>query len=185
MRHSQRWTMIVFVAAIVLLLDQTTKAWVRNHIPVGGAVYPLPFARSFFRLTHLTNTGVAFGFLQDSSLLFLLIVGVIFLTVLLYIHHLPWERPLVQLATGLQLGGALGNLLDRAVRGHVTDFLDFYIYWKGKTYHYPPFNIADASIVVGVVLLILCLWRQEIYSVHEPGALKRSELRAEGRHGNG
>ncbi len=162
MRHSQRNALTIgIIAAIVLLLDQTTKAWVRVHIPFGGALYPLPFARSFFRLTHLTNTGVAFGFLRDSSFLFVIIAAVILLTILLYVRHLPWERPLIQVAAGLQLGGALGNLFDRVIRGHVTDFLDFYVRWKGKVYHYPPFNVADASIVVGVALLIVCLWREE------------------------
>ena len=61
----------------------------------------------------------------------------------------------------MQLGGALGNLTDRIRLGHVTDFLDFYVRVGNRAYHYPPFNLADSSIVVGVIILMLVLWRQE------------------------
>lgn len=149
------------IAALVWVLDQSTKAWVRAHIPQYGAIYPLPFAAHFFRLTHLTNTGVAFGMFQDSGLLYLLIVAVIAVSVLLYARHLPWHHPWVRVAAGLQLGGALGNLTDRVRLGHVTDFIDFFLRVGDRIYHYPPFNLADASIVVGVGILLVLLWRME------------------------
>lgn len=154
-------SVVVAVAVIVWSLDQITKVWVRAHIPLYGAIYPLPFAASFFRLTHLTNTGVAFGLLQDSGVLYILIAGVILAAIVLYARHLPWQHPLVQVAAGMQLGGALGNLTDRARLGHVTDFLDFFVRVGNRVYHYPPFNLADSSIVVGVIILMLALWRQE------------------------
>ncbi len=149
------------VAVLVFLLDQGTKAWVRAHIPLNGALYPIPAVRSFFRLTHLTNTGVAFGFLQNMDMLYLIILAVLALTVVLYARHLPWHHPLIQVAAGMQLGGALGNLADRFRLGHVTDFIDFFVTIGGRTYHYPPFNVADASIVMGVSILFLVLWRLE------------------------
>lgn len=152
---------IVPIALLVLLLDQGSKAWIRANIPLYGALYPIPALAPIFRLTHLTNTGAAFGLLRDSGLLYLLIAGVIAIAVLLYARHLPWERFPVQVAMGLQLGGAMGNLLDRARLGHVTDFLDFYITTGGRTYHYPPFNLADSAIVVGVIILALTLGREE------------------------
>ncbi|NPA90891.1 MAG: signal peptidase II [Chloroflexi bacterium] len=178
------WGVIGGVAALVLVADQLTKAWIRAHIPMYDAIYPLPWARAFFRLTHLTNTGVAFGFFRDSSLLFVLIGAVIFLTVLLYAHHLPWQRRGVQIAVGLQLGGALGNLLDRMLRGQVTDFLDFFLVRGERVYHYPPFNLADAAIVVGVAILILCLWREE-REASRAVTLNEPEWGTEGPHGQG
>ena len=152
---------IATIGSIVLLIDQLTKAWIRTNIPLSGPIYPIPEAASFFRLTHLTNTGVAFGFLQGASMLYLLIVSVILMAVVLYARHLPWHLPAVQLAAGLQLGGAMGNLIDRVHQGYVTDFLDFYVSIGGKVYHYPPFNLADSAIVVGVGLLMVILWREE------------------------
>ncbi len=164
MSHRDKRTVLLvgLIALLVWGADQATKAWVRASIPLYGAVYPLPFASDFFRLTHLTNTGVAFGFLQDSSLLYLLIAGVIVVAIVLYARHLPWEHPLVRVAAGLQLGGALGNLTDRLRLGHVTDFLDFYVRIGNRTYHYPPFNLADTSIVVGVAVLMWVLWQTDV-----------------------
>lgn len=152
-------TRVLFISLLVLILDQGTKAWVRAHIPLDGAIYPIPAARTFFRLTHLTNTGVAFGFFSDTGILLAVIVLVILITSVIYARHLPWYNPWVQLAAGLQLGGALGNLIDRLRWGHVTDFLDFFLQVGGKVYHYPPFNVADASIVIGVAILFITLWR--------------------------
>lgn len=149
------------VAAVVWALDQATKAWVRGHIPEYGAIYPVPFAARFFRLTHLTNTGVAFGLFRDSGLHYLLVAAAIVVAVLLYARHLPWQHPLVQVAAGLQLGGALGNLTDRVRLGHVTDFIDFFVQVGNRVYHYPPFNLADSSIVIGVGILLILLWKVE------------------------
>ncbi len=153
---------IVLIAAIVWSIDQLTKTWVRTSIPLYGAVYPLPFASGFFRFTHLTNTGIAFGLMQDSGMLYLLIAAVIVVAIVLYARHLPWQHPLVQIAAGLQLGGALGNLTDRLRLGHVTDFLDFYLRVGNRTYHYPPFNLADSSIVIGVIILLWVLWQTDL-----------------------
>ena len=95
-------------------------------------------------------------------MLYLLIAAVIVVAIVLYARHLPWQHPLVQIAAGLQLGGALGNLTDRLRLGHVTDFLDFYLRVGNRTYHYPPFNLADSSIVIGVIILLWVLWQTDL-----------------------
>ncbi len=152
---------IGIIAVLAWSIDQAVKAWVRATIPMYGAIYPVPFAARFFRLTHLTNTGVAFGMFQGSEMVNLLVLAVLLVSIVLYARHLPWQRPLVQVAAGLQLGGALGNLVDRLRLGYVTDYLDFFVCWGDRVFHYPPFNLADSFIVVGVGLLLVALWREE------------------------
>ena len=129
------------LAAIVFLIDQLTKFLVRAYLPFG---YSFPFD-GFFRITHTHNTGSAFGILQgqNTPLIFVSFIG-IFVLALIYRSQ---TRPtnLLRLSLGLQIGGALGNLLDRLRLGSVTDFIDV-----GP---WPVFNLADASIVSGLVLL--------------------------------
>jgi signal peptidase II len=128
----------------VIALDQVTKAIVREEIPRGDA-------RDLilgFDLVHVHNTGVAFGFLADGGAL-LLVGTALALLALVVFFVLHSGRPLVWLPTGLLLGGALGNLIDRALQGHVTDFIKFP--------HFPAFNVADIAITFGVIALVLVL----------------------------
>jgi signal peptidase II len=133
------------VLLLVLLLDQLTKRLVSHTIPPGEEVRFLP-AISFVD-TH--NHGVAFGLAAHSQLLVALLVSVALLALLAYfLTHS--SRPLIWLPTGLILGGALGNLLDRLRDTYVVDFLKLPLGW-------PPFNLADLSIVLGVLLLIFVI----------------------------
>ncbi len=129
------------LAAIVFLLDQLTKFLVRAYLPFG---YSFPFD-GFFRITHVHNTGSAFGILQgqNTPLIFVSVIGILVLA-LIY-RSQPRPTNLLRLSLGLQIGGALGNLLDRLRLGWVTDFIDVGAW--------PVFNLADASIVTGLVLL--------------------------------
>jgi len=139
-------------AAVVVVLDQLTKLWVKNAIPLYSS-WP---ETGFLRITHGQNTGAAFGMFQDSRLVLSIIssVGVI---IVLYIAlwfsrrftFLRWKTSM--LALGLVLGGTVGNLIDRAFIGHVTDFI--------KVGPWPDFNIADSSLVVGGILLAFNLIR--------------------------
>jgi len=135
------------LAGIFLLLDQLTKFLVRAYLPFGHS-YP---ARGFFRFTHAENTGSAFGILQghNTPLIFVSFVGIIVLA-LIY-QSQPRPTNLLRLSLGLQIGGAIGNLLDRFRLGAVTDFIDV-----GP---WPIFNLADASIISGLALLgWILLW---------------------------
>ncbi|MEZ4518812.1 MAG: signal peptidase II [Chloroflexota bacterium] len=133
------------VMAAVLLLDQFTKRLVETNLPLYGVWAPIPALEPYFRILHTTNTGMAFGLFQQGGTL-IAIVAVIVTGVIVYFNQtLPGNEILLRIALGLQLGGVLGNLIDRFRQGHVTDFLDF-----GPV---PIFNIADASLVCGVILL--------------------------------
>ncbi|HIC89013.1 MAG TPA: signal peptidase II [Anaerolineae bacterium] len=136
-------------ATIMLLLDQITKAWVRNRLPLHESWTPLPTLARYFSFTHTTNTGAAFGLFPDQGILFVVIAIVVSVAIVVYMRYLPAERPVVSISLGLQLGGALGNLIDRVRLGRVTDFIDFKVW--------PVFNLADSAIVVGVAILALIL----------------------------
>jgi signal peptidase II len=128
----------------VIALDQLTKALVRGGIERGER-HDLVLG---FDLVHVRNTGVAFGFLADGGALLLVGTGLALLALVVF-FVLHADRPLVWLPTGLLLGGAIGNLIDRAVEGSVTDFVKFP--------HFPAFNVADTAITFGVLALIYVL----------------------------
>jgi signal peptidase II len=137
---------IVFlVMALVLLADHLSKVQVESRLPLNSTWAPFPEWESIFRITHVSNTGAAFGIFQSGSLILSIVAVVVSVVIVLYNQHLPGHLYWYRLALGLQLGGALGNLLSRVRIGHVTDFLDF-----GPV---PVFNVADMSIVTGTILL--------------------------------
>jgi signal peptidase II len=141
-----RWAAAGLVVALVLALDQGTKALVRSSIAPGeqrDVLGPLS-------LVDVHNRGVAFGFLGGGGVVVLVVVlGALALLVSYFARHA--DRPLLWLPTGLVLGGALGNLIDRFRYGQVVDFLDFH----AAGWHWPAFNVADSAISIGAVLLIV------------------------------
>jgi len=136
-------------AALVLLLDQLTKYLVIQLLSPG---FSFPF-HGFFRFTHVHNSGSAFGILQglNTPLIFVSFIGIIIL-VLIY-RSQPHPSNLLRFSLALLLGGAFGNLVDRMRLGYVTDFIDI-----GP---WPVFNLADASIITGLVILAWVLTRSE------------------------
>lgn len=147
-----RYGFVALVGAIVLVLDQLTKIWVRATFQLYETV---PVIEGFFHFTYVHNPGGAFGLLRDADesvrLPFFLGVSVLAVgALLLFVRDLPTELRFLQFALGMVLGGALGNLIDRAYYGYVTDFLD--VFWG--SYHWPAFNIADSGISVGIVILL-------------------------------
>ncbi len=141
---------VLWPSFLILLLDQITKAWVRSNMPLEQSI-PL-LGEHFFRLTHVENTGVAFG-IQAGNTTFLTIFSTIAAAVLVFLLvRSPAKFPrLVQVALALILGGALGNLLDRLFFGHVTDFLDF-DFPDFIMQRWPVFNVADSAVTIGVTL---------------------------------
>jgi signal peptidase II len=137
------------VTAVVVLLDQLSKAAVRNSIVPGETRSVLPGVQ----LVNTRNQGVAFGFLPGRHLAVSALVGVALLVLVVYFaRHL--SKPLIWLPTGMLLGGAFGNIVDRLRAGSVTDFVKFPLGW-------PPFNLADASITIGVLLLMFVIESRE------------------------
>ena len=147
----RRWWVLFVVAAVVLAADQLTKHLVRAHLLLGQS---WPSTSWPVRIEHVSNTGAAFGILQDQSA-FLVVTSLIGLgAIVLYFLYPPFHHPLLRIAFGMMLGGAIGNLADRLRLGSVTDFIKFP--------HYPNFNVADSFIVVGVcVLAWFLLFHQE------------------------
>ncbi len=160
-RQISRWAIVPVVAVIILVLDQWTKGWIEQNIALGGTIVPFAGLARWFKLWHITNTGAAFGLLQGQSGLFAIIAIVVIVAVLVYVRQLPTEKWPIRALLGLQLGGAAGNLMDRLQHGQVTDFLYFTLPVGDKVYQWPAFNVADMSIVCGVILLAILLLRSE------------------------
>jgi signal peptidase II len=147
---------LIVVAALVLVLDQLSKYAVEAAVPLYQSWAPIPALEPVLRITHATNTGAAFGMFPDGSLIFALAATIVGLAILYYNYILPGGIWLLRLALGLQLGGALGNLLDRLRQGHVTDFIDMGGLWPFI------FNVADFAIVSGVILLGWLLIQEQL-----------------------
>jgi signal peptidase II len=142
--HRAAWARAGLVLAGVLAVDQLTKALVRSSLQVGERREVLPF----LDLVRVNNDGIAFGFLGGGQALVVVAVAAA-LGGLLVFFALHADRRLIWLPTGLLLGGALGNVLDRLRDGAVTDFI--------KVPHWPAFNVADVAITAGVVALVISL----------------------------
>ena len=141
------------IALLVVLLDRATKLVIAKNISLHDSIQVIP---GFFRITHVENTGAAFGLFADSPSQWKIGVLVIFsLVALVIVSTLLWRNSHSMSSTGvglsLILGGALGNLWDRVLNGRVVDFLLFYL----GQYQWPAFNVADSAIVVGASLLVI------------------------------
>ena len=137
---------------VVIALDQLTKAIVRSQLTMYASVTVLP---GFVNLTHVRNTGAAFGFLNTAdfplkTVLLAAIATAALIGVGLYAASLPRHELAARTGLALIIGGAAGNLIDRLVEGSVVDFVD--IYWQ--THHFWAFNVADSAITIGVTIMI-------------------------------
>jgi signal peptidase II len=132
------------VAAVVLLADQASKLCIQQHLAACDDS-SLPIVPGWVAFAYTCNKGAAFGLLANETLLFVLIALVVIGMIVAYVRFLPANRPWLKLSLGLQLGGALGNLLDRLRQGYVVDFI--------SVKAWPVFNIAHACVVVGVLIL--------------------------------
>jgi len=147
------------VAALVLLADQATKYLVRVSLTRGQSVVVAPWLSPFFQVTFVTNSGAAFGLFPNLGQFFVVVAVIVIAALVWYYLRLSEGHWLVQLALGLQLGGAAGNLTDRLRSGgSVVDFIDLN-FWP--LHNWPVFNLADSSIVVGVTLLTLLMFWEE------------------------
>lgn len=142
----------LIVALGILALDRFSKWIVAARLSLHDGITVIP---DFFRIVHVENTGAAFGLFSESSFEWKLTLLIMFsLLALVVVTILLWKNSHIVNATGtalsLILGGALGNLWDRVIAGHVTDFLEFHV----GSYYWPSFNVADSAIVIGAVLLV-------------------------------
>lgn len=147
--------LILAVFAAVVVLDQVSKAYIRAHYDVNGALFR---ESTLFWISHQRNEGLVGGMFSGNRLV-AIVAPMAALSVLVYLsRHLDPASRVQSLAYGLVTGGAIGNLIDRVVLGYVTDFLQFHFYfvpfdfpWK----YYPAFNVADIGICTGVFMLVV------------------------------
>jgi signal peptidase II len=164
----KKYVVVLAVAAVVLVLDQATKSYIRNTFSLYESMAVID---SVFHITHVRNSGGAFGLLNGSSsvlrLPFFLGVSIIAVgALLIFVRRVEPGQYWLLVALGGILGGALGNLVDRMVSGEVTDFLDFH--WRG--YYWPAFNVADSCITGGMlILLFYSLLVRDEPAVSKPG----------------
>ncbi|WP_291513527.1 signal peptidase II [Abyssibacter sp.] len=138
----------LWLSAAIILLDQVTKQLVFRSLLKYERIELLPI----LNLTHLHNTGAAFSMFAEFPPWVFIVLGVaVSVWILWWLRNHPRDEHLLAVALCLVLGGALGNVIDRAARGYVVDFIDFH--WQ--TWHYPAFNVADIAITLGALMLVL------------------------------
>lgn len=143
---------LIFIstATAIIISDQITKSMVRTNMSLGQSIP----ADGKFRLSFSTNDGAVFGLPLNSTFLVITACIIVAATVWLYLLYLSGKSRLLQVGTGLVLGGAVGNLTDRFRFGAVTDFIDIRLWGN---YHWPSFNIADAALTIGISILAFSL----------------------------
>lgn len=135
---------MLFTALVVLVADQATKMMVRQLL-LGAGATSVPLIGDWVKLTYVENRGAAFGLLQNQSVFFIMVSILVVAGILIGHRFVPAHQTALTVCLGMQLGGAVGNMLDRLRFGHVFDFVDL-TFW-------PVFNVADSAIVVGVAIL--------------------------------
>ena len=152
-----RYKLFALTAGICLLLDQLSKFYIDSAFHLHES---LPVIENFFNLTYVRNPGAAFGILSDNAIRIPFFISVSLLAsigIIWYLRKIDSSDRWQHFSLGLIFSGAVGNLIDRIRLGEVIDFLVAHWY----QYHWPAFNIADSAICVGVVIMLLCSWRDE------------------------
>jgi signal peptidase II len=153
LKYIKAYGYLFTIAGIVIILDQWTKFLVRSKLDFGQQWSPWQGLAPYARIVYWHNRGAAFGIFQNGADLLTILAIVVAIAILYYFPQVsPKDWPL-RLAMGLQFGGAIGNLIDRLTQGYVTDFVSLGTF--------PVFNVADASISIGVAILILGTWYKE------------------------
>ncbi len=145
--------MILILSLIFLIVDQISKILVVKFLDLNSVTV----IKNFFYLTYTNNAGAAFSILTDKRI-FLVLVGIIIIILLIYYlkkHQI--KNTINKIAFALVIGGSLGNLIDRIIRGSVVDFIDIKIF----SYNFPIFNLADTFITIGVLLLLININKEE------------------------
>lgn len=152
----------LLLAVVVVVVDVATKSWIRASIDPAARWTIIP---NFLQVVHFENRGVVFGLassIRGSGLPLLLAAAafVVLALIAVQIAKTRADAATMQVALHMIAGGAVGNIWNRLQLGAVTDFIDVYVVWRGAGHHWPAFNLADAAISSGVVLLLMApTWR--------------------------
>lgn len=164
----RRWLRLLIIVGLVIAVDQMTKRLVVDNLILGETRRIIPFLSPLFQIVRSHNTGASFGLLPWAGDIFT-VIALIVVCVLVYMYpRIPDEKRLAWLATGLIVGGALGNALDRLSYGYVVDFINYQI--PGVISNVS--NLADHAIVIGVILFFISSWRDERNNVQKPAPLQ-------------
>ena len=142
-------TLVFSTALLIVILDQFTKFLVKQNFQLNQSI---PIIKNILHLTYITNTGSAFGLFKGLNWFFVFFSVIVIIAIFYYLERIVKNEKLLQFAVGLLLGGTIGNLIDRVAYGAVIDFIDFRIW--------PVFNIADSAVTIGVIILIVLLWKK-------------------------
>ncbi|WP_318504877.1 signal peptidase II [Bacillus sp. T3] len=142
------------IALFVIFLDQLTKWLIVKNLKIGESI---EIIENFLYITSHRNRGAAWGILQGQMWFFYAITIVVIVAIVIYIQKAVKGKWLMGVSLGLMLGGAIGNFIDRVVRKEVVDFINTYIFG----YDFPVFNIADSALVIGVILLMIQMLKEE------------------------
>ena len=154
--------LVVCLSFSIVLLDQLTKHLVEANISYGHAV---PVLAGFFDISHVHNTGAAWGMLQGLNHWLVALSFIMVAMLIIFRRHFITDSRLSKVAAGMIIGGIIGNLLDRLRNGHVVDFLDFH--WGEHAF--PAFNVADSAICIGVAIYMIFQFRHhEALTAEQP-----------------
>lgn len=143
---------MIIITIVLVLLDIISKLLIKNYLELYQSIKVI---NNFLNITYVRNTGAAWSLFNDMSFMVLGISMIIILGIILYIYkHRPYNIN-EKISYSLILGGAIGNFIDRVLYGYVVDFIDIKIF----SYDYPIFNLADVFIVLGVIILMIDIWR--------------------------
>lgn len=160
----QAVALVIAFVAVILVADQLTKNWITaRYGPCGNPIFT-PVLGRFAGFSYVCNSGTAFSRFENSAFVWLPVLFALVVVAWLWVRSLRGAELLQQIAFGLIIGGALGNVIDRARLGYVVDFVDLRLNDQLRFY---VFNVADSSISIGVVLLALAFWRAETTSQKE------------------
>ena len=158
LRPRQAVLLVLVLAIAIIVADQLTKAWITpRYGPCGNPTFT-PVIGDYAGFSYVCNTGTAFARFQNTPLVWVPVLVAVCAVAWLWYRSLEAGHPLQQFAFGLVIGGASGNLLDRARLGYVVDFVDLRL---NEGLRFYVFNVADSAISIGVVLLALAFWRYD------------------------
>jgi len=145
-----KYIIVFSTALIIILIDQIAKFLIRINFQLNET---FPIIKNIFHLTYIHNYGAGFGILQQQRWILIFISIIVIGVIFYYFDRIKEKEKLLQVLVGFVLGGTIGNLIDRVIYGFVVDFLDFRIW--------PIFNVADSFVTIGIIGLIIYLWKKE------------------------
>jgi signal peptidase II len=164
----RRWLRLIIIVGLVLAVDQITKRLIVDNLQLGEMRRIIPSLSPLFQIVRSHNTGASFGLLPWAGDIFT-IIALIVVVVLLYMYpRIPDDKRMAWFATGLIIGGAVGNALDRLMHGYVVDFINYQI--PGVISNVS--NLADHAIVLGVILFFISSWRDERQNAKKDASLQ-------------